>query len=300
VEKAKSVQECKVATYGYLRVKYPDREWLRVYTDGSATPGKGDAGAGWCSDPHINQLAGNAAAGKYGSALSGELLAISEALSRVKQFDPTKNLVILLDSVAAITAITSGNSTDRMALQCREKIAEMQKHREVVLQWIPSHCDIAGNKHADMLARMGAKLPQERRRLSVQEVKLHVKEAVREREVNRWREESENKPWAQHLIKPHIKQTRKEAARTKIPRAAAVANFRLNTGHDLLGAHLHRFGIIDSDICNLCNTDIQDRAHLFSCAKLQQEIDLLPPNMSRLERESHLYWLARHMASPAD
>jgi len=262
VEKTGSVQERKDATYGFLRTKYPDLEWLRVYTDGSATPGEGDGGAGWCSDPHISQLKGYAAAGKYGSALSGELLAVSEALTSVKQLNPNKNLVILLDSVAAISAIASGNAIDPMALQCREKIAEMQEHREVVLQWIPSHSEIAGNKHADMLARMGANQPQERMRLSVQAVKPHVKEAVREREVKRWLKESENKPWAEHF-KPPTKQIKQEAARNKLPRAAAVANFRLNTGHDLLGAHLHRFGIIDSDIlCNFCKLGFSDSAPL--------------------------------------
>jgi hypothetical protein len=40
-------------------------------------------------------------------------------------------------------------------------------------------------------------------------------------------------------------------------RKAEVAKFRLNTGHDLLGKHLKRFNIVDSDICNV---EIQDRA----------------------------------------
>ena len=125
-----------------------------------------------------------------------------------------------------------------------------------------------------------------------------MKEAVRERENKRWLEKSENKPWAEHF-KPPTKQTKQAAACNKLPRAVAVANFRLNTGHDLLGAHLHTLGIIGSNICNLCKLGILDRAHLFSCAELQNEIDLLPPNMTRVEKESHLYWLARRVAFPA-
>ncbi|GFT75428.1 hypothetical protein TNCV_3394191 [Trichonephila clavipes] len=38
------------------------------------------------------------------------------------------------------------------------------------------------------------------------------------------------------------------------PRAAAVAKFRLLTGHDRLCAHLFRFNLVTSPICVLCDT----------------------------------------------
>ncbi|GFV42614.1 uncharacterized protein LOC103524116 [Trichonephila clavipes] len=38
-------------------------------------------------------------------------------------------------------------------------------------------------------------------------------------------------------------------------RAAAVAKFRLLTGHDCLCAHLFRFNLVTSPICVLCDTD---------------------------------------------
>ncbi|GFS48442.1 uncharacterized protein TNCV_2297621 [Trichonephila clavipes] len=38
------------------------------------------------------------------------------------------------------------------------------------------------------------------------------------------------------------------------PRAAAVAKFRLLTGHDCLCAHLFRFNLVTSPICVLCDT----------------------------------------------
>ncbi|GFW61820.1 uncharacterized protein TNCV_1471421 [Trichonephila clavipes] len=39
-----------------------------------------------------------------------------------------------------------------------------------------------------------------------------------------------------------------------VPRAAAVAKFRLLTGHDCLCAHLFRFNLVTSPICVLCDT----------------------------------------------
>ncbi|GFV78080.1 uncharacterized protein TNCV_895621 [Trichonephila clavipes] len=53
------------------------------------------------------------------------------------------------------------------------------------------------------------------------------------------------------------------------PRAAAVAKFRLLTGHDCLCAHLFRFNLVNSPICVLCDTG-QDMtaAHLDECSAL--------------------------------
>jgi hypothetical protein len=78
---------------------------------------------------------------------------------------------------------------------------------------------------------------------------------------------------------------------------AEVASFRLNTGHDLLGKHLKRINIVDSDICKLCNTGIQDRVHLRSCSALQDKLSDIDnfENMTKAEKESVCYWLARSM-----
>ncbi|GFX66768.1 uncharacterized protein TNCV_3048661 [Trichonephila clavipes] len=64
------------------------------------------------------------------------------------------------------------------------------------------------------------------------------------------------------------------------PRAAAVAKFRLLTGHDCLCAHLFRFNLVTSPICVLCDTG-QDMtaAHLDECSALNDLncINLLQP-----------------------
>ena len=78
-------------------------------------------------------------------------------------------------------------------------------------------------------------------------------------------------------------------------RQTTTAMFRLETGHDLLAKHLHRFGIINSDICKLCSNGVQDRQHLLVCAKLKDVTDEMPKGMNRNEREAYLYWAARRM-----
>jgi hypothetical protein len=49
----------------------------------------------------------------------------------------------------------------------------------------------------------------------------------------------------------------------------------------------------DPATCKLCKIGVQDRAHFFSCAALSQERDSLPDDLSRQEKEAHLYWIAR-------
>ncbi|GFU40849.1 uncharacterized protein TNCV_2466541 [Trichonephila clavipes] len=82
------------------------------------------------------------------------------------------------------------------------------------------------------------------------------------------------------------------------PRAAAVAKFRLLTGHDCLCAHLFRFNLVTSPICVLCDTG-QDMtaAHLDYCSalndlncivkstisvNLQKAVEALNPNFPTL------------------
>ncbi|GFY09102.1 uncharacterized protein TNCV_4662931 [Trichonephila clavipes] len=70
-----------------------------------------------------------------------------------------------------------------------------------------------------------------------------------------------DKPWSTLCKKSH--------GISSSPRAAAVAKFRLLTGHDCLCAHLFRFNLVTSPICVLCDTG-QDKtaAHLDECSAL--------------------------------
>ncbi|GFV41478.1 uncharacterized protein TNCV_5016351 [Trichonephila clavipes] len=70
-----------------------------------------------------------------------------------------------------------------------------------------------------------------------------------------------DKPWCTLCKKSH--------GIPSSPRAAAVAKFRLLTGHDCLCAHLFRFNLVTSPICVLCDTG-QDMtaAHLDECSAL--------------------------------
>jgi hypothetical protein len=83
----------------------------------------------------------------------------------------------------------------------------------------------------------------------------------------------------------NIKSTR-ENNRNK-PRKHAVANFRLNTGHDCLATHLHHIKIFNHNYCTICKLEnsIIDKGHLIVCSKLGHTSSELPK----------LYWDARRL-----
>ncbi|KAJ4428820.1 hypothetical protein ANN_25813 [Periplaneta americana] len=66
------------------------------------------------------------------------------------------------------------------------------------------------------------------------------------------------------------------------PRRLAVASFRLNTEHDILGKHLNRLGILPPASCILCpQQEDMDRQHLAKCPALKSS------------KEFDRYWEAR-------
>jgi hypothetical protein len=70
------------------------------------------------------------------------------------------------------------------------------------------------------------------------------------------------------------------------PRTQAVANFRLNTGHDCLTAHLYRIKILSHNYCTICKIkNSMDKDHLLECPKLDHTSKEL----------LKLYWDARRL-----
>ena len=44
----------------------------------------------------------------------------------------------------------------------RRKLYNILEHRGVIIQWIPTHCGVKDNEHADRLAKQGANMEQEK------------------------------------------------------------------------------------------------------------------------------------------
>ncbi|GFV04623.1 uncharacterized protein LOC103524116 [Trichonephila clavipes] len=165
------------------------------------------------------------------------------------------------DSTSALQALSNYNENNCLRVQnCRELLGKIKG--KIVFQWVPSHCGFWGNERADFLAKKGTGILQNfRRDLTLHSAKLEIKRIFRESFRLTASRVARDKPWSTLCKKSHDIPSS--------PRAAAVAKFRLLTGHDSLCAHLFRFNLVTSPICVLCDTG-QDMtaAHLDECSAL--------------------------------
>jgi hypothetical protein len=99
-------------------------------------------------------------------------------------------------------------------------------------------------------------------------------------------EESNNKIWKD--LRPMQDDKR--------PRKTFVANFRKQTGHDVLQAHLFKLKIKPSPLCELCKNSNQTAEHLFECSALKNiKEDAVKTTRDEQEIFAALYWHVRNL-----
>jgi hypothetical protein len=210
----------------------------------------------------------------------GEVVAIQAALQRLalQNTPPQKNLIVLTDSRAAIQAISSPESQNSIIAEIRTLVHGIQRNCEVMFLWIPSLCDLLGNDKTDELAKAGASMKQPVNKIPLHTVKAHLAVSVKEKSRKELTTAGRGKKWP-------------KARAQEEKRSVATAQFRLDTGHDLLGCYLQRVNITKDSKCTLCNQVISDSSHLFRCSAIKSDIDNLPAQLSVQEKEAHIYWL---------
>ncbi|GFU20073.1 uncharacterized protein LOC103524116 [Trichonephila clavipes] len=241
-----------------INTRFPPEEWLHIYTDGSLLDFAQGAGIGVFS--HLFSFYLHAC--PLTTHFDGEVEAIHIAFQQLAvRLPPIERAVILSDSTSALQALSNYNENNCLRVQnCRELLGKIKG--KIVFQWVPSHCGLWGNKRADFLAKKGTGILQNfRRDLTLHSAKLEIKRIFIESFRLTASRVARDKPWSTLCKKSH--------GIPSSPRAAAVAKFRLLTGHDCLCAHMFRFNLMTLPICVLCDTG-QDMtaAHLDECSAL--------------------------------
>ena len=156
-------------------------------------------------------------AGKLCSSFGAESVALIEALEWIKK-EP-KSAVICTDSLSLHQALqnASWRTRDNGVNRIRKLVTEIAC--PITLLWYPSHCGIADNERADMLAEVGSRLPQE---------EVPVSHAIVKAKIN-------NRRWKiQHERAACTFRGRREPRRdieSKWPRSVRILYSRLRTGH---------------------------------------------------------------------
>ena len=159
-------------------------------------------------------------------------------------------MAIFTDALSVLQSLKGycgkGLNTLFSALQSSSK-----KHR-VVLQWIPSHCEINGNETADNLAKDGSNMEQTDLRTKYDEAKSFIKAKLNEK----W---TQNHP-THNKKDPYYLLTRREQ----------VIIFRLRSTHNRLRHHMYtKFKIGETPKCSCSNEDQTTKHILQSCRMLE-------------------------------
>jgi hypothetical protein len=81
-------------------------------------------------------------------------------------------------------------------------LVHTNKHKQIVLQWIQGHSQIAGNEYANTLAKKDVKITQTHiREISYHSIKLHLKQVFQSAYRQELRTKVSQKPWKQELAK---------------------------------------------------------------------------------------------------
>ena len=134
--------------------------WIHVYTDGSATDAVQDGGAGSLIYlPNGKTLEAASATGTYCPNYDAEVKTLEQGAQAVIDLTDanSENVLFLTDTWSVLDSLV-GHGEHNL----RRKLYSILEHRSVALQWIPAHCSIKDNEHADRLAKQGANMEQEK------------------------------------------------------------------------------------------------------------------------------------------
>lgn len=243
-----------------FKVKIPSRkEWRRenplgeidtvLYTDGSKM--ECGVGAGVYSESPRIEYAFRLP--NKSSVFQAELLGIWKACVMIKNNTSMgRSIAIVTDSQAAIGALNSALITSKLVKKCSDELEYISNQHNVTLLWVPGHRNIAGNEHADELARRGSSLSvtqAEQVDTPLNCVKTEIFLHFLSLANRRWRElpscRATKKIWPSYdknRTENLIKLSRRDIART-----VAVL-----TGHWPIGEHAARLGIPFNEHCRSC------------------------------------------------
>ena len=271
-------------------LSYPE-DSNHIYTDGSASKGTENAGCGArieYSDKTCDEL--YEPCGALCANFEAEALAIKYALQKLRETFETvpnkrRDSIIFSDSLSVLEALDNKSYGTKAIRDLAIQISSFLEDFGIVLvlQWIPSHCDIPGNERADTLAKKGASQIQPEKPVSQTTAKQIIKSKSKARWHNSWAQCDKGRVMFQYVPHPN----RKDPI-NYLKRKEQVVIFRLRTNHIQLNAHLSRITSNHQPTCNLCGYKDETVQHfLFDCPPLQDlRKEFLPLNP---DRENTLY-----------
>ena len=234
---------------------------ITIYTDGSGLNDK--LGYGYHISTNKNKTKIAESCGRlpdFCTVFQAEVTAISAACSKLKELDvANKNIYILSDSSSAINALNKCVINSVTLIECLSKISELASNNSFSLSWVPGHCNVLGNEMSDALARRGIE--------GNTFIKAYIPNSFIKKAINNKIYADSLHTWNSKQSK-HMKQTInhytnmiKEIQKLNKNRKKYRLAIHLMTGHIALNLHLNKIGIVDSNLCPMCNLETENVDH---------------------------------------
>ena len=253
--------------------EYPEN-CTHVYTDGSAFKGTVNAGYGArleFPDKSLEEIADPC--GANCSNFEAEALAIIAALNKIEEkFDENPNLlsktVIFTDAKSVIQSLDSDRPKANV-IQDLSKVLDSfisKFEQEVIIQWIPSHCQIDGNERADALAKKGASKEQPERPVSQETCRQIIRNNTQIEWLSQWALGTKGRAVFTHMAAP----TQTDPIDNLGRRDQSII-FRLRSRHVALNMHLNWLDPMQGAAFPLCPCPYKTVQHLlFECPELSE------------------------------
>ena len=235
-----------------------------IYTDGSATDGVENGGAGAVVFRGATELERiRTPAGRWTSSYRAELTALDSALApllRGAEGPAPREVRVCTDSQSALRRLAEGPAaqTDVLADKVWQRLLDLaDRGTHTSLQWVPGHAGLPGNELADEIAREAANLEQRDVPIDLPSAKARLRRhAHRE-----WEQRLQPTRYARQngVRRPPL------AERLGLSRRECVEAARLRTGHSLmLREYRHRIGLEDDPTCPECGLEDETLTHLLT------------------------------------
>ena len=235
---------------------------VTVYTDGSKT--SEGTGSGVYSEDLDYKI--SIPLGVYTTVFQAEVVAICEGSREMLQDGiVNKKILICSDSESSIESLSSVKVSSGVVLQCLEMLESLSRDNEVILTWVPGHSGVLGNEKADELARDGSSSDFVGPEPAVSRYAGLIKSLVRDRtkrcHQERWDLLETCRQSKEFLAGCNSKNTKflLSLGREKLRGLVGIL-----TGHNSLGYHLNKMGIMNDPTCRGCGLEPETARH-FIC-----------------------------------
>lgn len=251
-----------------FRIVIPERdEWnsgpptaenaTHVYTDGSKMTSGVGAGV-YSRQLNLEQWF---RLDSHGTVFQAEILAIQKAAEAIRHL-VEYNIVICVDSRAALMALDSNWTKSSLVDECRSAVNECATNNKVTLIWVPGHADIEGNEEADRLARLGSESTDARVthvRRSMASTYETIDKFYWDKVSKEWSERTDCRISRAFWRGPNLPRSRRliRLSRDRLSVATSII-----TGHCLTGTHAQRLGLTQDKSCRRCGVPDDTFQHM--------------------------------------